>query len=78
MTSTAEFPCSAAQGGAMSVEQQQPTEPVWGVPPAQPRTWSTRTTLAAVGIAAVLAAGGGLAIYAATGGSNDGGPGAGT
>lgn len=61
----------------MSVEQQQSTEPVWGAPPAQPRTWSTRTTLAAVGIAAVLAAGGGLAIYAATDSSPDGGPGAG-
>ena len=59
----------------MSVEQHQPTAPVWGSPPAQPPTWSTRTALAAVGIAAVLAAGGGLAIYAATGGSHDTGPG---
>ena len=68
-----------AHGGDMSVEQptrqQQPAEPVWGAPPAQPSTWSTRTTLAAVGIAAVLAAGGGLVIYAATSGSHDAGPG---
>lgn len=68
-----------AHGGGMSVEQstQQPppAEPVWGAPPSQPPAWSTRTTLAAVGIAAVLAAGGGLVIYAATSGSHNAGPG---
>jgi len=58
----------------MSVEQQQAADPVWGAPPAQPPTWSTRATLAAVGIAVVLAAGGGLVIYAATSGSHSSGP----
>ena len=49
----------------MSVEQQ----PVWGTPTGRPKTWSTRTTVAAVGIAAALAAVGGVVVYAATGGS---------
>jgi hypothetical protein len=55
-------------------------EPVWGAPPAEPAHWSKNKTLAAVGIAAVLAAGGTAAIYAAEGsggqhGSGFGGPG---
>lgn len=54
-----------------SVEQQ----PVWGAPPDHPPTWSTRTTLAAVGIAAALAAVGGVVVYASTGTGHDGGPG---
>ncbi|BBY64262.1 hypothetical protein [Mycolicibacterium helvum] len=58
----------------MSAEQQ----PVWGTPTERPKTWSTRTTVAAVGIAAALAAVGGVVVYAATGGSegqgNAGGP----
>ncbi|SBS74421.1 conserved exported hypothetical protein [uncultured Mycobacterium sp.] len=49
----------------MSGEQQ----PVWGAPTDRPKTWSTRTTVAAVGIAAALAAVGGVVVYAATGGS---------
>jgi hypothetical protein len=64
----------------MSSETSTPTQdaaddPVWGQP--QPRrTWSTRQTLAAVGIAVVIAALGGAAIYGATsGGSNAMGPG---
>ncbi|MGY4708032.1 hypothetical protein ACXDF8_00420 [Mycolicibacterium sp. CBM1] len=55
----------------MSGEQQQ----VWGAPQDHPPTWSTRTTLAAVGIAAALAAVGGGVVYAATGGSDTGGSG---
>lgn len=49
----------------MSVEQQ----PVWGAPTDPPKTWSTRTTVAAVGIAAALAAVGAVVVYAATDGS---------
>jgi hypothetical protein len=59
----------------MTAEQQT----VWGAPPDHPKTWSTRTTVAAVGIAAALAAVGGGVVYAATGGSegqgHGGGPG---
>lgn len=52
------------------------TDQTWGTPAPEKATWSTRKTLAAVGIAAVLAAGGGLVIYAATSGqSHDAGPG---
>ncbi|MCV7343599.1 hypothetical protein [Mycolicibacterium rhodesiae] len=51
----------------MSVEQQ----PVWGAPAEHPKTWSNRTTAAAVGIAAALAVVGGVVIYA-TAGSGDG------
>ncbi|MCV7176740.1 DUF4249 domain-containing protein [Mycolicibacterium sphagni] len=47
----------------MTGEQQQP---VWGAPTDHPKTWSTRTTVAAVGIAAALAAVGGVVVYAAT------------
>lgn len=54
-----------------SIEQQ----PVWGAPTDHPPTWSTRTTLAAVGIAAALAAVGGVVVYASTGAGHDGGPG---
>jgi hypothetical protein len=57
------------------------SEQTWGAPPAadapQPAQWSTRKTLAAVGIAAVLAAGGAAVIYAADSGGAAGGPGAG-
>ncbi|WP_179471282.1 DUF4249 domain-containing protein [Mycolicibacterium vinylchloridicum] len=48
----------------MSVQPQ----PVWGSPTDHPKSWSTRTTAAAVGIAAALAAVGGVVVYAATGG----------
>jgi hypothetical protein len=44
----------------VTVEQQE----VWGAPPAQPPRWSSRTTLVAAGIAAALAVGGGLVVYA--------------
>lgn len=52
----------------MTAEQQ----PVWGAPADRPTTWSTRTTLAAVGIAAALAAVGGAVVYAATDGASQG------
>lgn len=46
-------------------------EPVWGspLPPKQP--WSHTHTLAAIGIAVVLAVGGGAVIYAATSGEGN-------
>jgi hypothetical protein len=47
----------------MAVEEQ----PVWGAPAEHPKTWSTRTTVAAVGIAAALAVVGGVGGYATTG-----------
>lgn len=51
--------------------QHSPDEPTWGAPRPH-RGWSSRQTLAAVGVAAVIAAFGGAAIYAATsGGAND-------
>jgi len=61
-------------------------EPIWGAP--QPgRKWTSRHTLAAAGVVAVIAAFGGAAIYAATAGHStatgpggfglDGGPGPG-
>lgn len=47
-----------------------PDEPTWGAP--QPhRGWSKQQTLAAIGVAAVIAGFGGAAIYAATGSSSD-------
>jgi hypothetical protein len=40
--------------------------PVWGAPEPAPRHWGLRETAAAVSVAAVIAALGGAAIYAAT------------
>lgn len=59
---------------------QPPAEPehTWGAPQTRPAaTWSTKKSLAAVGIAAVIAAAGGGVVYAAThsDGSAHGGPG---
>lgn len=51
----------------MSTEHQPHEDPVWGAPAAEPRPWGGRETLLAFGIAAVIAALGGAAIYAATG-----------
>jgi hypothetical protein len=48
---------------------------VWGAPTDRSSHWSLNRTLAAVGIAAVLAAGGGAVIYAATGSTEQAGPG---
>ncbi|CAN5766838.1 hypothetical protein BH09ACT7_BH09ACT7_34990 [soil metagenome] len=64
----------------MDTETPNATEPVWGAPPDQPAHWSRNKSLAAVGMAAVLAGCGAAVIYAAdTGSSNSGfgGPGGG-
>lgn len=57
------------------------TEPTWGAPQSAPSTWTTRKTIATVGIAAAIAAVGGGVIYAASGNSSEhgqfGGPGGG-
>ncbi len=57
----------------MDTETPNATEPVWGAPSAEPAHWSRNKTLAAVGIAAVLAAGGAVVIHAADSGRS--GPG---
>jgi hypothetical protein len=54
----------------MSSEQIATERQVWGVPEPSPRRWGLRETAAAVGVAAVIAAFGGAAIYAATEGSS--------
>lgn len=43
------------------------SEPAWGAPQTAPSRWTTRKTLATVGVAVVIAAAGGGAIYAASG-----------
>jgi hypothetical protein len=50
----------------MTTDQTTSDNPVWGAPEPTPRRWSVRETAAAVGVAAVIAALGGAAIYAAT------------
>ncbi|MDF2824973.1 MAG: hypothetical protein K0R68_2381 [Mycobacterium sp.] len=50
---------------------------MWGAPQTEPAHWSLRKTLAAVGIAAVLAGVGAAVIYAAAGTTQQGGPGLG-
>ena len=52
----------------MTVEQQE----VWGAPAAEASTWSTRTTLLAAAIAAVLAVGAGVVVYATWDSTGDG------
>jgi hypothetical protein len=54
-----------------SAAQHRPDEPAWGAPRPH-RGWSSRQTLAAVGVAAVIAAFGGAAIFAATSGGSNG------
>jgi len=53
------------------------SEPSWGAPQTAPSNWSTKKTLATVGVAAVIAAVGGGVIYAASGSAtgDHGGPG---
>lgn len=58
-------------------EQQTSVEPAWGAPTDEPVHWSRNKTLAAVGIAALLAAGAAAVIYAAGGSSESSGPGGG-
>lgn len=60
----------------MTVEQDSVGhDDVWGAPATRPPAWSARTTLIAVAIACALAVGGGLVIHAASGDSQDNGPG---
>jgi hypothetical protein len=59
----------------MTTETPNATEPVWGAPAEGPAHWSRNKTLAAVGIAVVLAAGGAAVIYAVDGGHSGGGHG---
>jgi len=58
-------------------EEPAASEPSWGAPQTTPSQWTTRKTLATVGVAAVIAAVGGGAVYAASGSSQGGhgGPG---
>lgn len=60
------------------IAEKTQAEPVWGTPAPAKQPWSRTHTLTAVGIAVVLAVGGGAVIYAATsGGRNEmeaGGP----
>jgi hypothetical protein len=50
----------------MTTDQMPTDNPVWGAPGPEPRRWGVRETATAVGVAAVIAAFGGAAIYAAT------------
>lgn len=50
----------------MSTDQLAAEHQVWGAPQPSPRRWGLRETAAAVAVAAVIAALGGAAIYAAT------------
>jgi hypothetical protein len=52
--------------GRMSTEQIDSEHQVWGAPQPSARRWGMRETAAAVAVAAVIAALGGAAIYAAT------------
>jgi hypothetical protein len=68
-------PMNSATPSSPDAAHHDPEEPVWGAPPPR-RGWSRRQTLAAVGVAAVIAGFGGAAIYAATsGGSHEMDPG---
>jgi hypothetical protein len=55
--------------GHMSTDQIAP-EQVWGAPRPEPRRWGWRESASAVAVAAVIAALGGAAIYAATEGTS--------
>ena len=50
----------------MNTEQIAAEHEVWGAPQPSPRRWGLRGTTAAIGVAVVIAALGGAAIYAAT------------
>ena len=54
----------------MSTDQIGTKHQVWGAPQPSPRRWEPRETAAAVAVAAVIAALGGAAIYAATEGNS--------
>jgi hypothetical protein len=57
-------------GGRMTTDQIDTERQVWGAPQAAPRGWGWRETAAAVAVAAVIAALGGAAVYAATAGNS--------
>jgi hypothetical protein len=57
-------------GGRMTTDQIDTTHQVWGAPEPSPRRWGWRETAAAVAVAAVIAALGGAAVYAATAGNS--------
>ena len=57
---------SNLQCGHMTTEQIGAEHQVWGAPEPSPRAWGWRESAAAVAVAAVIAALGGAAIYAAT------------
>lgn len=64
----------------MQTQTPNTPEPVWGAPSDAPAQWSRNKTLAAVGIAVVLAGGGAAVIHAADSGRSGpgfGGPGGG-
>lgn len=67
---------TARQSGSQPPQQPQhdqgaPTEQIWGAAPAADRPrWSAKKTAIAVGVAVVIAAGGGVAIAAASGSSS--------
>jgi hypothetical protein len=54
----------------MGTQQIAPEHQVWGAPQPEPRRWGWRESAAAVAVAAVIAALGGAAIYAATEGTS--------
>jgi hypothetical protein len=56
--------------GRMTTEQIGDERQVWDAPQSSPRRWGLRATAAAVGVAAVIAAFGGAAIYTASEGSS--------
>jgi hypothetical protein len=56
--------------GRMTTDQIGTEHRVWGAPQSSPRRWGWRESAAAVAVAAVIAALGGAAIYAATEGSS--------
>src|SRR5262249_31281540 len=57
-------------GGRMTTDQIDTTQQVWAAPEPLPRRWGWRETAAAVAVAAVIAALGGAAVYAATAGNS--------
>jgi hypothetical protein len=57
-------------GGRMTTDEIDTTDQVWGAPEPTPPRWGWRETAAAVAVAAVIAALGGAAVYAATAGNS--------
>src|SRR6476469_560721 len=61
---------NSSQGGRMTTDEIGTERQVWGAPQPEPRRWGWRESAAAVAVAAVIAALGGAAIYAATEGTS--------